>query len=54
MKDIKKIIEVDKLLEIVLTGKVEHLQEIKQAKRLLDEYLEEQNIKVWKYTLDAE
>ena len=52
MKDVKKIIEVDKLLEVVLTGKIEHLQEAKAAKRLLDKYLEEKNVKVWKYTLD--
>ena len=54
MKDVKKIIEVDKLLEVILTGKVEHLQEAKQAKRLIDEYLEGENVNVWKFALDEE
>ncbi|NLY46845.1 MAG: hypothetical protein GX053_12790 [Tissierella sp.] len=54
MEDVKKIIEIDKMLEIVLTGKVEHLQEARRAKWMLDVYLEDKNVEVWKYTLDEE
>lgn len=52
MNNIDKIIESKNLLEYALKGVSEYPQEIKKAKEILEEYIEEHIKSAWKYTLD--
>ena len=37
-----KLISINRLLEYILTGKTEHLKEIKLVKKMIEELLEEE------------
>lgn len=48
--ELEQLIEVKKLLDKVTTGKVEYLIEIKEAHRIIKDFVEHKQVTTWKFT----